>query len=179
MGCHFLLQGISQTRDRTWVSHIAGGFFPNWATRENPIISGTDNNKSNHIMFIECLFCDRHVSEHFLFRSSKIPYGVDIIIITVVSQRRNWRIRNIKVPFKVTWLLRASRARVWLHLGQIYNTNSYRPDNTSIPWCPFGPVLLVSLIWESCSVSILKCAVSALSCTYIVSAACCPWSQVL
>ena len=54
-------------------------------------------------MFTECLFSGKHYPEHFLFRSSKIPYGVDIIIITVVSQRRNWRIRNIKV----TWLLRA------------------------------------------------------------------------
>ena len=63
-------------------------------------------------MFTEYLFSGRHVSEHLLFRCSKIPYGVDIIIITVVSQRRNWRIRNIKVTFKVTWLLRASTARV-------------------------------------------------------------------
>lgn len=52
-------------------------------------------------MFIECLFSGRHCPEHFLFSSSKIPYGVDIIIITVISQRRNWRISNIKV----TWLL--------------------------------------------------------------------------
>ena len=65
-------------------------------------------------MFIECLFSGRHCPEHFLFRSSKIPYGVGIIIITLISQRGNWRIRNIEV----TWLLRASRARVWLRLSQ-------------------------------------------------------------
>lgn len=65
-------------------------------------------------MFIECLFSGRHCPEHFLFRSSKIPYDVGIIIITLVSQRGNWRIRNIEV----TWLLRASRARVWLRLSQ-------------------------------------------------------------
>ena len=27
MGCHVLLHGISQARDQTQVSHIAGGFF--------------------------------------------------------------------------------------------------------------------------------------------------------
>ena len=32
--CHALLQGISQPRDRTQVSCIAGGFFTIWATRE-------------------------------------------------------------------------------------------------------------------------------------------------
>ena len=35
------LQGISssQPRDRTQVSHIAGGFFTSWATREAQILS--------------------------------------------------------------------------------------------------------------------------------------------
>ena len=32
--CHALLQGSSQPRDWTHVSHIAGGFFTSWATRE-------------------------------------------------------------------------------------------------------------------------------------------------
>ena len=32
VGNLFLLQGSSQPRDRTQVSHIAGGFFTNWAT---------------------------------------------------------------------------------------------------------------------------------------------------
>ena len=34
VGCHFLLQGIFQTKDWTQVSHIAGRFFTIWATRE-------------------------------------------------------------------------------------------------------------------------------------------------
>ena len=29
-------RGFSQTRDQTQVSHIAGGFFTAWATREAP-----------------------------------------------------------------------------------------------------------------------------------------------
>ena len=32
--CFSLLQGIFPTRDRTYVSHIAGRFFTSWATRE-------------------------------------------------------------------------------------------------------------------------------------------------
>jgi len=32
VGCHALLQGSSQPRDQTQVSHIAGGFFTFWAT---------------------------------------------------------------------------------------------------------------------------------------------------
>ena len=34
VSCHALLQGSSQPRDWTQVSHIAGGFFTIWATRE-------------------------------------------------------------------------------------------------------------------------------------------------
>ena len=34
VGCHALLQGSSQPRDWTKVSHIAGRFFTIWATRE-------------------------------------------------------------------------------------------------------------------------------------------------
>ena len=34
VGSLSLLQGIFQPRDRTQVSHIAGGFFTSWATRE-------------------------------------------------------------------------------------------------------------------------------------------------
>ena len=34
VGCHALLLGIFQLRDQTQVSHIAGGFFTYWATRE-------------------------------------------------------------------------------------------------------------------------------------------------
>jgi len=34
VGSLSLLQGSSQPRDRTQVSHIAGGFFTSWATRE-------------------------------------------------------------------------------------------------------------------------------------------------
>ena len=34
VGCHALFQGIFPTRDQTHVSHIAGGFFTVWATRE-------------------------------------------------------------------------------------------------------------------------------------------------
>ena len=34
VGCHFLLQGSSRPRDRTWVSRIAGRRFTVWATRE-------------------------------------------------------------------------------------------------------------------------------------------------
>ena len=35
-GCHFLLQGSSQTRDQTQVSCIAGRFFNLWATMVVP-----------------------------------------------------------------------------------------------------------------------------------------------
>ena len=34
VGCHALLQGSSQPRDQTLVSHIAGRFFTIWATKE-------------------------------------------------------------------------------------------------------------------------------------------------
>ena len=34
VGCHSLLRGSSQAKDRTQVSCIAGGFFTIWATRE-------------------------------------------------------------------------------------------------------------------------------------------------
>ena len=34
VGSCSLLQGISQPRDRTQVSHIVGRFFTSWATRE-------------------------------------------------------------------------------------------------------------------------------------------------
>ena len=34
VGSHSLLQGFFPTQDRTQVSHIAGGFFTSWATRE-------------------------------------------------------------------------------------------------------------------------------------------------
>ena len=34
VGCHALLQGIFQPRNQTQVSHIAGGLFTVWATRE-------------------------------------------------------------------------------------------------------------------------------------------------
>ena len=34
VGCHALFQGSSQPRDQIQVSHIAGGFFTSWATRE-------------------------------------------------------------------------------------------------------------------------------------------------
>ena len=37
VGCHFLLQGSSLPRDRTWVSHIVGGHFAIWATRTGKI----------------------------------------------------------------------------------------------------------------------------------------------
>ena len=37
VGCHALLQGSSQSRDWTQVSHIAGGFFTISATREAPL----------------------------------------------------------------------------------------------------------------------------------------------
>ena len=45
VGCHFLLQGISQPRDRTQVSHIASRFFTSWATREVLHRLGGFNNK--------------------------------------------------------------------------------------------------------------------------------------
>ena len=34
VGCHALIQGSSQPRDRNQISHTAGGFFTIWATRE-------------------------------------------------------------------------------------------------------------------------------------------------
>ena len=37
VGCHALLQVIFPPRDQTQVSHIAGGFFTVWATREAQI----------------------------------------------------------------------------------------------------------------------------------------------
>ena len=45
VGCHFLLQGISQPRDRTQVSHIVDRRFTIWATRERDLL------------FIEHLLC--------------------------------------------------------------------------------------------------------------------------
>ena len=39
VGCHFLLLVIFLTRDRTWVSCIAGRFFTIWATREALMVS--------------------------------------------------------------------------------------------------------------------------------------------
>ena len=36
VGSLSLLQGSSQPRDRTQVSHIAGGYFTSWATKEAP-----------------------------------------------------------------------------------------------------------------------------------------------
>ena len=36
VGSHSLLQGSSQSRDWTWVSCVADGFFTIWATREAP-----------------------------------------------------------------------------------------------------------------------------------------------
>ena len=41
VGCHSFLQGIFPSRDRTWVSCIAGRFFTIWATREDCV----DQNK--------------------------------------------------------------------------------------------------------------------------------------
>ena len=38
LGFHALLQGISQLRDRTHVSHIAGRFSTAWASREAQVI---------------------------------------------------------------------------------------------------------------------------------------------
>ena len=41
VGSHFFSRGSSQPRDRTQVSHIAGGFFTSWATRaENKLNFG-------------------------------------------------------------------------------------------------------------------------------------------
>ena len=34
VGCHVPLQGVFPTKDQTQVSHIPGGFFTIWATRE-------------------------------------------------------------------------------------------------------------------------------------------------
>ena len=36
VGCHFLLQEIFPTQGLNQVSHIAGGFFTTWTTREAP-----------------------------------------------------------------------------------------------------------------------------------------------
>ena len=41
--CHFLLQGIFPTRDRTQVSCIARSFFPVWVPREAPELWCTDS----------------------------------------------------------------------------------------------------------------------------------------
>ena len=43
VGCHSLLQGISQPRDRTHISCSAGRFFTVWATRK-PIFIGKETN---------------------------------------------------------------------------------------------------------------------------------------
>ena len=37
-------KGSSQPRDRTQVSHIAGGFFTSWATREALNVSNNNQN---------------------------------------------------------------------------------------------------------------------------------------
>ena len=46
-GCHFLLQGIFQPRDRSWVSCIAGRFFTNWAVREAQVTEDTSLGPQN------------------------------------------------------------------------------------------------------------------------------------
>ena len=38
-GLHTVLQGIFPTQDQTQVSHVAGGFITNWATREAHILA--------------------------------------------------------------------------------------------------------------------------------------------
>ena len=40
VGCHALLHGSSQPRDRAQVSHMAGGFFTTWATRRSSRLTG-------------------------------------------------------------------------------------------------------------------------------------------
>ena len=51
VGCHALLQGISQPRDRTQVSGIAGKFFTIWATREALRLHERTHPPSSFILF--------------------------------------------------------------------------------------------------------------------------------
>ena len=51
-GCHFLLQRIFPTQDRTWVSHIAGRRFNLWATREEKKVTKIKMKKSK--MHLNC-----------------------------------------------------------------------------------------------------------------------------
>ena len=51
VGCHALLQGISQPRDRTQVSCIAGKFFTIWATREALRLHERTHPPSSFILF--------------------------------------------------------------------------------------------------------------------------------
>ena len=48
VGSHTLLQGNFPTRDQTQVSHIAGGFFTSWATREEELYKKYLNDPDNH-----------------------------------------------------------------------------------------------------------------------------------
>ena len=53
VGCHFLLQGISQPKDQTWVSHIVSWRFTLWATREAttivlPQVNNREGTQSTH-----------------------------------------------------------------------------------------------------------------------------------
>ena len=61
MGCHFLLQGSSWTRDRTWVSCTACIFFTIWATREAQITFKVITHKEELLslcyFFVLYLFC--------------------------------------------------------------------------------------------------------------------------
>ena len=41
VGSHAFLQGIFPTQESNQVSHIAGGFFITWATRETPELNST------------------------------------------------------------------------------------------------------------------------------------------
>ena len=54
-------RGSSQPRDQTQVSHIAGGFFTSWATREAPLIGLTIKKKWELCEVIEVLFNGRVV----------------------------------------------------------------------------------------------------------------------
>ena len=51
MGCHSFSRGLSQPRNWTWISCIAGQFFTVWATREAYVINKAQRYKMNPVEF--------------------------------------------------------------------------------------------------------------------------------
>ena len=75
---HFLFsRGSSQARDRSQVSHLAGGFFTSWATREAPKARGTMPNTqpvSHKCTSDSSLSTRRHEAENSAYSHLTMPF---------------------------------------------------------------------------------------------------------